>query len=135
MLSGWPPPFCFAKAKLRGQNAKQLLTQSKITHNSQKQNPLFIYSKRKPSLIIKPSHHPFALMNAVFFVFLHHYFNLKGYIIAMLDAFEEINTKEFDKEKETYKNKVLAKKKNQVLRNWLAELSRSAELVIDLRLL
>jgi len=77
------PAVLLRKSEAAGANAKQLLTQSDIAHNSQKQNPLFIKSKRKPSLIIKLLHHPFALMNAVFFVFLYHYFNPKGYIIAI----------------------------------------------------
>ncbi len=57
----------------------------------------------------------------------------KGYVIARLDEFHQINAEKFDEEKEMYRNKVLAIKKKKALENWLARISKDTQLVIDIR--
>jgi len=57
----------------------------------------------------------------------------KGYIIARVDIFQEIDEERFKKEKQTYKNKVLAAKKTKVLTKWFTGISQNAHLKIDLR--
>lgn len=60
------------------------------------------------------------------------YSTRKGYAIVRLEDFQEIDTEKFEKDKDTYRNKVLDAKKNQALTDWFSEVSQESELVIDL---
>ncbi|MCK4463917.1 MAG: peptidylprolyl isomerase [Candidatus Omnitrophica bacterium] len=57
----------------------------------------------------------------------------KGYVIARLDEFHRIDTEKFNEEKEVYRNKVLAIKKEKALEDWLARISKDTHLAIDIR--
>lgn len=57
----------------------------------------------------------------------------KGFIIARIDAFQDIDNAKFEEKKEEFKSKVLSIKKNKAMEDWYTEYSKNAKLAIDLR--
>jgi len=56
----------------------------------------------------------------------------KGYIIARLDEFRDIDEAEFEKKKDEYTNRVLSMKKSEAMRKWIDQMSERTDLRMDL---
>ncbi|NQT22969.1 MAG: SurA N-terminal domain-containing protein [Candidatus Omnitrophica bacterium] len=63
----------------------------------------------------------------------HPFETRKGFMLARLDAFQKIDEKKLEEEKEEYRKKVLTSKKAQALQKWFTNISKDAQLIVDPR--
>jgi len=78
-----------------------------------------------------------AILDKIFSSELHKvtgpYKTRKGYMIARMDEFQPVDTAAFEKDKETFRNKVLTVKKAKAMQDWFEKASLKARITVDFK--